>query len=137
MTVDGILSPADEIPAGEPANELSRLCDILIARSVIDQRSLARAQRVAAETGGRLDRVLTQFGLVSERGLAEAMAELLDAPLATAADFPETPLFCEQLRPKFLRKAQAVPIAANGNGAVVAMADPLVEFTRRAIEAAI
>lgn len=131
------LSPTYEAAAVEQADELSRLCKILIERGVVDQRSLTRAERVAFETGGRLDRVLTQLGLVSERGLAEAVAELIGAPLATASDYPERPLFCDQLRPKFLRKAQALPIAATPEGAVIAMADPLVGFTRRSIEVAL
>ena len=56
----------------------------LIDSGAIDQRTLERARRVAAETGGRLDRVLTQLGLISERGLAEALAQLVAAPIVTA-----------------------------------------------------
>src|SRR5256885_10918825 len=55
--------------------------------------SLHDALPISTETGGRLDQVLTQLGLMSDRGLAEALARLISAPLVGAADYPETPLF--------------------------------------------
>ena len=61
----------DEIPG-----ELRRLGELLLASGAVDRRTLDRARRVASETGERLDRVMTQLGMVSERGLAEALAEL-------------------------------------------------------------
>ena len=41
--------------------------------------------------GQRLDAVLIQLGLVSERGLAEAYATLLDLPVARADQLPGRP----------------------------------------------
>ena len=61
----------------QPDDALIRLGGVLVDSGTIDRRTLDRARRVAAETGGRLDQVLTQLGLVSERGLAEALAQLL------------------------------------------------------------
>ena len=60
--------------AEDPAEVLARLGAVLVEGGTIDRRTLDRAGRVAVETGGRLDHVLTQLGLVSERGLAEALA---------------------------------------------------------------
>ena len=116
---------------------MGQLGQLLIDLGVIDQRSLARAQRVADETHSRLDRVLTQLGMVSERGLAEAMAELFDVPLAAVADYPLAPLFVDRLRPKFLRKAQAVPINEGEAGYTVAVVDPFNDFTHRSIATAL
>ena len=120
-----------------PTDALDQLGGKLIDAGVIDQRTLDRARRVASETGGRFDRVLTQLGLVSEKGLAEALAQLLDAPLVGPLDYPETPLFLDRLKPKFLRKAHALPIGATADGAVLAMSDPLDEFARNAAAAAL
>jgi len=92
---------------------------------------------VAAETGARLDQLLTQIGLVSDRGLAEALAQLIAAPLVGAADYPDAPLFHDRLKPKFLRRVRAMPIAATDDRATLAMADPLDSFTRNAISAAL
>ena len=116
---------------------LAQLGPALVESGAIDQRTLERARRVAAETGGRLDRVLTQLGLISERSLAVALAQLVSAPLVSPADYPDEPLFVDRLRPKFLRKVHALPIADGGERAVLAMVDPLDVFTRDAVAAAL
>jgi general secretion pathway protein E len=123
--------------ADDPAELLAKLGTNLIDSSAIDQRTLDRARRVAAETGGRLDQVLTQLGLVSERGLAEILAQLMAAPLVAVADYPDEPLFPDRLTPKFLRRTRVLPIAATDNRAILAMADPLDVFTRNAVAAAL
>src|SRR5579885_1371509 len=113
----------------EAGSEIDRLAALLITSGAIDQRTLDRARRVAADTGGRLDRILTQLGMVSERALAEAFAQLLSVPLVTAAEYPEEPLLPERLKAKFLRRARAMPVAIRDEGLVLAMADPLDDFT--------
>jgi general secretion pathway protein E len=123
--------------AANAAQTLTELCIALVDAGTIDSRMLERARRVEAETGTRLDRVLTSLGLVSERGLAEAMAELLGAPLVSATDYPETPLFPDRLKARFLRTAGAMPIAISGGRTVLAMTDPLDAFTRNAVAAAL
>ncbi len=133
MTFEPVASPT----AQDAAEALARLGPALIASGAVDQRTLERARRVAAETGGRLDRVLTQLGLVSDRGLAEALAQLVAAPMVAPADYPDEALFVDQLKAKFLRKAHALPIAESEDRAVLAMADPLDVFTRNAVTAAL
>ncbi len=130
-------APTAAAPTAEEAAEaLARLGPALVESGAIDHRTLERARRVGAETGGRLDRVLTQLGMISERGLAEALAQLVAAPLVGPADYPEEPLFVDRLRPKFLRKAHALPIA-DGEEALLAMVDPLDVFTRKAVASAL
>jgi len=65
------------------------------------------------------------------------LAQLTAAPLVTAADYPDTPLFHDRLKPKFLRRARVLPIAASDDRATLAMADPLDVFTRNAVSAAL
>jgi len=133
MTFEATGSPVDL----DTAEALARLAAALVDEGVVDQRTLERARRVAGETGNRFDRVLTQLGLVSERRLAEALALLLAAPLVGPADYPDAPLFTERLKAKFLRRARAMPIAEEGEHAILAMADPLDSFTRNAAAAAL
>ncbi|MBV9202430.1 MAG: Flp pilus assembly complex ATPase component TadA [Alphaproteobacteria bacterium] len=121
----------------DPSDLIGKLGMSLLDSGAIDRRTLERARRVAAETGARLDQVLTQLGLVSDRGLAEALAQLIAAPLVGAADYPDAPLFRDRLKPKFLRRVRAMPIAASDERATLAMADPLDAFTRNAISAAL
>src|SRR5207237_7107402 len=132
MVIEAIPSVGGEA-AEAAADALLRLGELLIARGALDQRSLERARRVALDTAGRLDRVLTQLGMVSERGLAEALAELVGASLVRPADYPEAPLFPDRLKPKFLRKSHALPISDTPDGIILAMADPLDEFVRSAV----
>jgi general secretion pathway protein E len=129
--------PIVSLIAEDPAEGLARLGAVLVEGGAIDRRTLERAGRVAAETGGRLDHVLTQLGLVSERGLAEALAQLLGAPLVSTADYPDTPLFVDRLKSKFLRKVRALPVASTNGRATLAMVDPLDAFTRSAVAAAL
>jgi general secretion pathway protein E len=65
------------------------------------------------------------------------MAALFGVPLAAVADYPPAPLFVDRLRPKFLRKAQAVPIDEGKAGCTVAVADPFNDFTHRSIATAL
>src|ERR1700719_4125566 len=133
MTFEPIASPSTQ----DPGDLVAKLGASLVDSGAIDRRSLDRARRVAAETGARLDQVLTQLGLVSDRGLAEALAQLIAAPLVGTADYPDAPLFHDRLKPKFLRRVRALPIAAWDDRATLAMADPLDVFTRNAIGAAL
>src|SRR5499427_7058803 len=133
MTFEPIASPNNQ----DPGDLVAKLGVSLVDSGAIDRRTLDRARRVATETGARLDQVLTQLGLMSDRGLAEALAHLIAAPLVAAADYPETPLFEDRLKPKFLRRARALPIAATEDRATLAMADPLDVFTRNAVAAAL
>jgi len=133
MSLEAIISSV----AGNPDEVLVRLGGSLVDSGAIDRRSLDRARRVAAETAGRLDHVLTQLGLVSERGLAEALALLIRAPLVGPADYPDAPLFADRLKVKFLRQVRAMPIAAAEDRATLAMADPLDIFARDAVAAAL
>ena len=133
MPFESVASPSTH----DPSDLVAKLGVSLVDSGAIDRRTLDRARRVAAETGARLDQVLTQLGLVSDRGLAEALAQLIAAPLVGAADYPDAPLFHDRLKPKFLRRVRAMPIAASDDRATLAMADPLDAFTRNAISAAL
>jgi general secretion pathway protein E len=129
--------PAAYPTVQDAAEALAKLGPALVESGAVDARTLERARRVAAETDRRLDRVLTQLGLISERGLAEAFSCLLGAPIAAASDYPDGALFIDCLHAKFLRRAHALPIAASEDRATLAMADPLDVFTRNAVSAAI
>jgi len=133
MTFEPIASPGKQ----DTAYLLAKLGTTLVESGAIDRRTLDRARRVASETGGRLDQVLTQLGLMSDRGLAEALAELIAAPVVVASEYPDRPLFHDCLKAKFLRRARALPIAATDDRATLAMADPLDVFTRDAVAAAL
>ena len=115
---------------------LDRLADLLVAHQHCDARTIERGRRVADESGQRLDAVLIQLGLVSERGLAEAYAALLDAALVAPEDYPAEALLTERLAAKFLRNVRVVPLALEADALVLAAADPLDPFAAAACAAA-
>ena len=116
---------------------MTALADLLIARSQCDIRTIERARSVASESGQRLDMVLMQLGLLTERGLAETYAALFALPIAEPGRYPvDTAPFADELPARFLRQAHALPIAIEDEMLVVATTDPLDEFTPAAIAAA-
>ncbi|MBV8505668.1 MAG: Flp pilus assembly complex ATPase component TadA [Acetobacteraceae bacterium] len=117
--------------------QLDALAGILLQLGHCDQRTLDRARRAAADADRRLDAILIQLGLVSERGLADAYARLLSVPIAAADDYPVSePVLPDRLGPAFLRHARAIPLAADADTLVLAAADPLDSFTPSAVAAA-
>ncbi len=119
------------------ATMLDRLATLLVHGDHCDSKAIERGRRVTAETGQRLDLVLIQLGLVSERAMAEAYAALFALPVATAERYPtDTPIFPGLLKAPFLRHARAMPVALSGEAVIVAVADPFDDFTPAAIAAA-
>ena len=112
---------------------VERLGEQLVAAGKLNATGLERAQRLHRESGERVEAVLTSLGLVSERDLAETLASLLDLPLKSAKEFPETPVFEGRLNRRFLKQSRVIPLEDRADGLVVAMADPLDEFAIEAL----
>ena len=125
------------LAANIPAFDVERLVAQLVAEGLVDSAALGRARRVSMETGERLDRVITSLGLVAERPMAERVASIAGLPLVAASDYPDQPLHEERLAGRFLRKANALPLADTEGGLLLAMVDPFDEFTRRAVALAV
>ena len=125
------------VPAASPADPMDTLSALLVERGHCDPRTIERGRRVALEGGQRLDAVLMQLGLVSERGLADAYAAMLDLTIASPDRYPaEDPLLPDQLPGRFLRHSRALPVADDGETLALALADPLDPFTPAAVAAA-
>jgi general secretion pathway protein E len=123
--------------AASVTNPIDRIADILVEQGQCDSRAIERGRRMAAESDQRLDIVLMQLGLVTERALANAYSTFLGWPVAGPDRYPhDKPLLADQLSPRFLRDARALPIEEVGNFVVVAAADPLDPFLPAAVAAA-
>ena len=118
--------------AGESHPAREALARRLLESGTLAQAGYERAARLSAESGERLERVLAQLGLVSERDIAEILAAVLDLPLAVADDYPATPVLEDSLSPKFLKEAQILPLADRDGGLAIAMADPLNDYAAEA-----
>jgi general secretion pathway protein E len=80
----------------------NRIAAALAARGRVKEGDLARAQRLHAEAGGSLTALLLRLGMVSERDMAEAAAEVLGLPMLSAKDCPDTAPAGVQLSVRFL-----------------------------------
>lgn len=108
---------------------LDRLAQLLVTEQRCDRLTIERGQRVADESGQRLDHVLLQLGLISERSLAECYAGLLQLPLLDTRDYPvREPLLTECLSGRFLREVRALPVRLDGARLQLALVDPLDSF---------
>jgi general secretion pathway protein E len=117
--------------------QFDALGEILVRQGNCDHRTLDRARRVASESDQRLDAVLIQLGLVSERGLADAYASLLSVPITAIDRYPSVePVLPDRLSAEFLRHARAVPLSADDDTLILAAADPLDPFIPAAVAAA-
>ena len=124
----------DARPLVDPIEALAAL---LLGQGQCDARTLDRARRVAAESGRRLDKVLVQLGLITERGLVSAYVTLLGLDVAEPSRYPTVPVHADRLSARFLRNARALPVGEEAGRLLIAVADPLDEFTPAAIAAAI
>ncbi len=124
-------------PLTAQPDPVDALAALLVARDHCDARTIERARRVAAESGQRLDKVLIQLGLITERDLAAAYAVLTGLPLTDPTQFPagEAP-FADRLTSRFLRHAHALPLAEADGRLLLAVADPLDPFVPAAVSAA-
>lgn len=106
---------------------------------------LLRAGRISAaefeqtlqlqrDTSERLDQLLVKLGLVSERDIAKALADLLSVALAEAGDYPDAPILEDRLSAKFLKHHKVVPLFASEQELVVATSNPFDDFTIKALE---
>ena len=120
----------------EIESRVEQLAELLLRRGHCDPRALERGRRVAADTGQRLEAVMLQLGMITERALAEALADLLGRKLAGPERYPAEPLFADRLTPRFLRASRVIPVALENGVLVVAAADPLDAFAPAAIAAA-
>ena len=99
--------------------------------------ALVRARLVQAETGERLDSVLTRLGMVAEQTLAGALAKETGLAIAATGDFPAEPVLVDAVSVRFLRDVKAIPIAESNGSVDVALIDPLDPYPLEALSFAL
>jgi general secretion pathway protein E len=111
-------------------------CALLVARGRLKESDLGRARRLHEESPeGTLTSLLARLGLVSERDLADAWAELLQLPLLAARDAPELPPAELDVSLRFLKQQHVVPVH-DAAGLALLVADPADPYPRQAVELA-
>src|SRR5271170_3008044 len=120
-------------PAG--ASQM-QLLDFLMARGRLDAVHRDRVLALRRERGESESVIITRLGMIDERDMAECLAEFLDIPLATCADYPPSRCGPSGLTPEFIARAQALPLKQTDDGLVLAMADPTDDYTLKAVRLA-
>jgi len=112
------------------------LISALQGRGKCTAGDLARARKLTEDSGDPLRLMLVRLGLVSERDMAAASAEVLGLELITAEQYPDQPIAEEQLSLRFLKDARIMPLSETEQELTLAVADPLDDFIPKAVEMA-
>ena len=119
------------------ASDQPNVARVLAQSGLLSGAALERVRRLEVESGERLDHIAAKLGLVSERDLADAYAEVIGSPVVSAAEFPPEPVAADRVRRAFLKQTRMIPLTDTAEALTVAMADPLDDAAVRALEFAL
>ena len=106
----------------------------LLDNGALSPQALERARKGRAQSGDGLGDVLTRLGLLSESDLVQAYGDVLSLERIDKSAFPAEKLPLDEVSERFLLAQRALPLSVNDNELRLAVADPLEEFTREALE---
>jgi type IV pilus assembly protein PilB len=115
--------------AGEPPDEGTRapLGQLLVGAGMITHTQLADALVQQTSSGRRLGAILVEQGAMTDRDLAAALSEHLGVPLIDLSHATPAGDAAELMPESIARSHLAVPVAVDGDGVTVAVADPTPE----------
>ncbi|MEO5596887.1 MAG: type II secretion system ATPase GspE [Lysobacteraceae bacterium] len=118
-----------------------RIVEALLARGRLKEVDLLRVRRLQEDSsqadahlgqGGHLTALLAKLGMVSERDMAEASAEVLHLPLIAARDCPDQPPTL-QVTTRFLKQHAVCPIGEDGDAIDLLVADAQDPYPAEAV----
>ncbi|MCB1554461.1 MAG: type II secretion system ATPase GspE [Xanthomonadales bacterium] len=127
------LTESPRIEAETPAELEERISQQLLSRGRLKEHDLGRARRLLEESGGSLIGLMTRIGLVSERDVAEASAEVLRLPLVSSKEFPEQPPANVQVSMRFLKQMHVCPLREHDDALDLLVADPQDPYPAQAL----
>ncbi len=99
------------------------IAQILLDRALLSESQLAEVMKLHHSQSLRIDRAITQLGLLTERQLLEVMAEELHLPLVNLDDINIAPETLRALPSKIIYRKRLVPISKTGDTLNVATSD--------------
>jgi general secretion pathway protein E len=131
--------PAENGPFGTDGQDGldGRIVEALVARGRLKEVDLARVRRLQEDQaqggpGVHLSALLGKLGMVSERDMAEASAEVLHLPLVAARDCPDAPPTL-QISPRFLKQHSVCPIGEDEHAIDLLVADAQDAYPAEAV----
>ncbi len=107
----------------------ARVAQLLITRGRLKEADFARARRLYDEDPkGNFVVLLARLGLVSERDLVEATAEVMQLPMLSAKECPDQPPANVQVSVKFLKAHHVVPITESEDEVGLLVANALDRY---------
>jgi general secretion pathway protein E len=128
--------PGTEPLGDEPSSPEAQVFAYLHERGRLTGGDLARARKLADDSGDPLRTMLVRLGLVSERDMAKALADVLDLELVSSDDYPDHPVLDGLFPLRFLKDARVCPLRDDDHGIALAVADPLDPFIAESIRLA-
>lgn len=117
--------------------EDTRIAELLVSKGKLRETDLARANRLKSDGGGTLSSILVKLGAVSDRDMAEVLAEVLGLPLVATDDYPDVTALEDGLSARFLKESRVVPLSVEDDRIRLAMADPRDQYIVDAVTLAL
>jgi general secretion pathway protein E len=124
-----------DVPASDADAEQAVILH-LRQRGRLSDGDLARAGKLAEDSGEPLRLMLVRLGLVSDRDMAAAFRAVLELAPMAAEDYPDHPVPNLGLSLRFLKYAHMVPLRDDGDALELAVADPIDGSAVQAVEMA-
>ena len=103
----------------------TRLGEMLVSKGLLDATGLEQALELQRERGDKLGKILIDLGFVAPRDVLITLAEQLQVPLRSAAEFPPVVPEVDRITPRYMRQFCFLPIEQDDSTLTVAMSDPL------------
>ena len=121
----------------EASDPYKLFADLLVNNGKLGKAELRRAQRLAGQSQqDKLPALLLKLGMVAERDVTEALAEVSGLPLVEKTDYPEIPPLEDAISPRFMKAHRVVGLASDDETFSIAVADPLDNYVISALRLA-
>ncbi|MEE9412662.1 MAG: type II secretion system ATPase GspE [Methylococcales bacterium] len=128
-------SELSELAGGN--NQYEDFANLLVEKGKLSKNELRRAQRLSAESDqDMLPALLLKLGMVAERDVTEALAEITGLPLVDKADYPNITPLENSISPRFMKTHRVIGLDMDDEKASVAIADPLDNYVINALRLA-
>ena len=108
--------------------KVKKIGEILVDAGLITNTQLEEALIISKKTGARLGRALVNTGVVTEEGIAQALAHQFNIPYVSLSGVIIEPQIIKLIPEALARRYKVIPFAKEGNTIRVAMFDPLDVF---------
>ena len=115
---------------------LARLGTWLVEHDKLPEATLKGALTLTESDDEDLSRLLVRLGMVSERDMAQALAQLTGTELVAGDGYPPLPVRGEDVPLRFMRDRLALPVSEDDETMTVALATPHDRFVIDALSAA-